>query len=50
MKQVVIKYSGTRLVCDPAYIVGRITLVSLGLGEIILGSVSSGEARALFLA
>ena len=41
---------GDRLVlCDPADIVGRITLVRLGFVEILLDCVSADELRALFL-
>ena len=36
---------GTRLLYDHAYIVGRITLVRFGFGEIMLGCVSSDEVR-----
>ena len=35
--------SGTRLVCDRAYIVGRISLIRVRLGEMMLGSVSLDE-------
>ena len=38
---------GTRLACDPAYIVGRITLVKLGLGGIMLGWKSSPTSSDL---
>ena len=38
-----IREYGTRLVCDPADIVGRITLVPLGVGEIMLGCVGLYE-------
>ena len=38
----------TRRVCDPAYIVGRITLVRLGFSEIMLGCVSSHEVGLYF--
>ena len=34
--------------CDPAYIVGRITLVMPGFGEIMLGYVSSDEVELYF--
>ena len=39
---------GTRLACDPAFIVGRITLVRLGLGEIVFGCVRSDEVGLYF--
>ena len=44
------KNYNTRLVCDPSDIVGHITLVRLGLGEIMLGCVSSDEVGLYFQA
>ena len=39
---------GTRLVCDPAYIVGRITIARVRIGKIVLGCVSSDEVGLYF--
>ena len=45
---VILTNIGTRLVCDPANIVGRIALVKVRLGEIMLGYVSSDKVGLEF--
>ena len=40
--------TGTRLVCGPAYSVGRISLVSLGFDEMRIGCVRSDEVGLYF--